>query len=283
MEKKGIPILPDKKIPIQSEQEVKETKQRERAIAQLHDAFGTLLGGADWGGDFARHGEEGFSGDGASLVTFVSFRNESGEEIPQLVKVAWGEFSKETFAGDKYPAFHNFPLDVYCISQGDSFHAGEKLKKQMKEDPQGYLKAHSIFAARQGEVQLAEGTFPRNLHLDRDIQAVPYDEMLRTVRNQIITVRSTPEEFAGFLKTLPDDPTELGKHMVDIDRAPFASEHELRFADEQTKKEARKKHLLHYLWGMGVEQVGIAVGDRKASESVLALKNRFDFKTNSFR
>ena len=63
---------------------------------------------------------------------------------------------------------------------------------------------------------------------------------------------------------------------------PKMGERELQVADEQTRIAVRKKHLMHYIWGMGVERVGIAVGDKKAMESIIELKKRFDFQTNSF-
>jgi hypothetical protein len=58
---------------------------------------------------------------------------------------------------------------------------------------------------------------------------------------------------------------------------------ELQAADEKTRADVRKKFLMHILWGMGTERVGIAVGDKKAMESILALKKQFDFETNYFK
>jgi hypothetical protein len=257
-------------------------KELERARQRLHDSFNTLFG-ASMGGGYARFGEEGFSGDAASIYVLVSAKNEKGEDTLELVKVGWGEFSKETFESDKYPAFKNFPFDIYCVSQSDSYFADERLRKEMAENPKKYLTEHALFVASNGQVQLARRRDYKTRHLDRDIVAVPYDEMLRTVRNQIISTRSTPEEFAAFLRELPDDPVELGRYMSDLDHGtPWMSRTELEKADEATKAKARKKHLMHTLWGMGVERVGIAVGDRKAMESVLALKRRFDFENNQF-
>ncbi|MDO8593078.1 MAG: hypothetical protein Q7R92_04930 [bacterium] len=257
-------------------------KETERARKRLHDSFETLFGTA-MGGAYARSDEEAFSGDAASIYVLVSLKNETGAENPELVKVGWGEFSKETFESGEHPAFKNFPFDIYCVSQGDSYFADEKLQKEMENDPEKYLTEHSLFVANNGKVQKSK-RIDDERRLDKDILAVPYDEMLCSVRNQIINERATPEEFAAFLRELPDDPAELGRYMSGLEhRVNWLNNRERQAADEKTKIDERKKHLMHYLWGMGVERVGIAVGDKKAMESVLELKKQFDFKTNSFR
>ena len=254
----------------------------ERAEGHLHDSFDTLFG-SQMGGGYARSSEEGFSGDAASLFVLTSLQNEQKEEILKLIKVGWGEFSKETFEGDKYPVFKHFPLDIYCVSQSDSYFANERLRSEMDENPQKYLSEHILFFANNGKVQQSKRGESSKRHLEKDINAVPYAEMLSTVRNQIIKERTTPEEFAAFLEELPDDPTELGTFMSDIERkAEWMSPRELESADEETKAMAKKKRLMHILWGMGTERVGIAVGDKKAMESVLAIKKQFDFETKSF-
>lgn len=267
-----------------SPESVEAQKELERARCVLYDSLNTLLRSA-MGGTYAHGGEEGFSGDAASLYVLISIKNGKGEEVPELVKVGWGEFSKETFEGDRYPTLHNLPFDVYCVSQSDSYFADEKLRREMIENPAKYLQEHSLFVASRGKVKLSEKVDDdwRNRHLDKDIQATSYDEMLRTSRNQIIKERSTPEEFAAFLRELPDDPAELGRFMSYLERkVNWMSNRELQTADEKTRADVRKKHLMHYIWGMGVERVGIAIGDKKAMESVLALKKTFDFETNSF-
>lgn len=257
--------------------------QQKRARLCLDDSFETLFR-ARMGGGYARSNEEAFSGDAASIYVLASMKNEKGEEVPELVKVGWGEFSKETFEGDRYPTFKNFPYDIFCVSQSDSYFADEKLRQEMAKNPQKFLSEHSLFVASNGNVQKSERIDFRTRRLDKDIQAVPYDEMLRTVRNQIIQERATPEEFAAFLRELPDDPTELGRYTSDLEhRVDWMSDRELETADEKTKADVRKKHLMHILWGMGTERVGIAVGDKKAMESILDLKKQFDFETNSFK
>jgi len=243
-------------------------RQRQRALLYLKNSFETLFKAE--GGNYARHDEEAFSGDGASIYVLVSMKNEKGEEIPELVKVGWGEFSKKTFEGDQYPIFKNFPFDIYCVSQSDSYFASEKLKEEMAKYPIKYLSEHSLFVATNGQVHQSEKVDFETRSLNRDIKPVPYDEMLRTVRNQIINTHTTPEEFAAFLQELPDDPDRLGEYVRSLERVP-------------TKIDARKEYLMHLLWGMGIERVGAAIGDKKAMESILQLKRQFDFKTRSFK
>lgn len=264
-------------------EDIEAQRQRERTRRHLDDSLETLFN-AKMGGGYARSDEEGFSGDAASIYVLASMKNEQGEEMPELVKAGWGEFSKETFASGRYPAFKNFPYDIYCVSQRDSYFADEKLRKEAKENPQKFLTEHSLFVASKGKVQKSERIDFHTSRLNKNIQAVPYDELLRAVRNQIIKERTSPEEFAVFLRELPDDSAELGKYMSDLEhRVDWMSDSELQAADEKTRAEARKKSLMHILWGMGTERVGIAIGDKKAMESVLALKKQFDFKTNSFK
>lgn len=257
--------------------------QQKRVRQHLDDSLETLFR-AKMGGGYARSSEEAFSGDAASIYVVASMKNEKGEEVPELVKVGWGEFSKETFEGDQCPTFKNFPFDIYCVSQSDSYFADEKLREEMVKNPQKFLSEHSIFVAINGKVQKSERADFRTRRLNKDIQAVPHDELLRTVRNQIINERTTPEEFAAFLRELPDDPTELGKYTSELEhRVDWMGDRELQAADEKTRADVRKKHLMHILWGMGTERVGIAVGDKKAMESILALKRQFDFEMNSFK
>lgn len=279
----GTSSLPEKAGKIEDIEPTLENfdEQKRQVLQYLRDSFRTLFQ-AD-GGTYARSGEEAFSGDAASLYTLVSMENEEGETVPELVKVGWGEFSKETFEGGRYPAFKDFPFDIYCVSQGDSYLADEESREKMVKNPQKYLSEHSFFVAVDGQVQKSQRADSRTRCLDRAIQPVPYDELLRTVRNQIINGRTTPEEFAAFLQELPDDPVELGRYTSDLERrVGWINDKELETTDEETRADVRKKYLMHILWGMGTEQTGIAVGDRKAMQSILDIKKQFDFETNSF-
>lgn len=249
----------------------------------LIDAFETLFG-ATMGGTYAERNEELFSGDGAPIYVLVSMKNEKGEEIPELVKVGWGEFSKQTFESDRYPAFKNFPFDIYCVSQKDSYFADEKLKEEMIKNPQKYLSEHSLFVATNGKVQEAERIDFQTRRLNKKIHPIPYDEMLCMVRNQIINERTTPEEFSDFLQELPDHPTELYRYIKNLDQnVRWLSGRELEKSDEETKANIKRKYLMGLLLGMGIEHAGVYAGDKRAMESILALKKQFDFETNSFK
>lgn len=284
-ESREIDLSPERRDQVEGAEPTSENfeVQQKRARQHLDDSLETLFR-ARMGGGYARSNEEAFSGDAASIYVLTSMKNEKGEDVPELVKVGFGEFSKETFEGDQYPTFKNFPLDIYCVSQSDSYFADEKLRQEMARDPQKFLSEHSLFVASNGKVQKSERVDFRTRRLDKDIQAVHHDELLRTVRNQIINERTTPEEFAAFLRELPSDPTELGRYTSDLEhRVDWMGDRELQAADEKIRADVRKKHLMHILWGMGTERVGIAVGDKKAMESILALKKQFDFETNSFK
>ena len=58
---------------------VEAQKELERARGVLHDSFNTLLRSA-MGGTYAHGGEEGFSGDAASLYVLTSIKNKKGED-----------------------------------------------------------------------------------------------------------------------------------------------------------------------------------------------------------
>lgn len=257
-------------------------KDQKRSLEKLDHAFKTLLNMEGHSIIIEKNNdnkdeEKNISGDAASLYVLTFIEN---EENPKLVKIGWGEFNKKAFQDEK---FRNLPFDVYCVGQNESYLANEKLKKEMKDNPKKYLSEHSIFVANGGKVELSSENKSGKRHLKKEIKPIPYNEMLRTVRNQIVKTRTTPEEFAAFLHELPEDSDKLGDEMTKLYNIPWMNRRELKMADEKTKAIAKKKDLMHLLWGMGVEQVGIAVGDKKAMESILALKNSFDFRTNSFK
>lgn len=96
--------------------------------------------------------EEGFSGDAASLFTLVKFKKDGLEKV-ELVKLGWGEFSKNVFKkgakslysdsiperrGEKnfyykalYDILRSLPFDVYCVRQMDSYLANKSTQKDM--------------------------------------------------------------------------------------------------------------------------------------------------------
>lgn len=150
-----------------------------------------------FGTPYARDDEECFSGDGASLFMLVKFHKE-GEEKTELVKIGWGEFSKQVFTkGDKskysdyvpeykdgkyygYKAQHevlrNLPFDVYCVNQYDSYFADEETQNDMCFNPEKYLRENALFVARNGEVTMATKHDPLNHELEYEIKPISEEE-----------------------------------------------------------------------------------------------------------
>ncbi len=109
-------------------------------------------------------GDDYFSGDAASLFTLLN----DPEQVHKLIKIGWGEFSKETFSGplrksfgarpeseERYrkqqQALRDLPTPVYCVRQYDSYFADEKQREIMEKNPGEYLKENSVFMYNQGK------------------------------------------------------------------------------------------------------------------------------------
>lgn len=277
-------MAPKKEDPIVVLDQKREDNERKRleAKGRLKDCLELLFNEASFGGTMAQLGEEGFSGDAASLFVLVTIKNAEGEDASELIKIGWGEFSKKTFASGEYPFFKKFPFSIYCVRQGESYFADEALREEMDERPEKYLKEHSLFTAKSGEVVLADKIDLIEKRLNAEVKPENYDEMMAQTRNLIVEKYSSPDEFAAFLGELPDEWGKLGYWMMDVDRYPIFTRSELKTKDQKTKEETKKRDLMHILWKMGVNHVGIAMGDRKAMESVLALKKRFNFEKKVF-
>ncbi|KKQ35958.1 MAG: hypothetical protein US50_C0002G0018 [Candidatus Nomurabacteria bacterium GW2011_GWB1_37_5] len=251
--------MEDNSISIPKEPISNFEKEKNSKIFKLHDIVETLIR-ASMGGTYAYFGEEGFSGDAASLFTLINMADKKGEMKPELFKVGWGEFSKVTFTSGKYPNFKNLPFDLYCVSQSDSFFSGfdKKLSEQMISDPVSYLKDKSLLAVSGNEVEirnrLEKGT------IKKEVKAHDYDEVLRNARNLVIDRNTDRKEFSEFLKKLPDDPKELWKII-------------------QENKNDKNIGVLHSL---GIERLGSGIGDKKAMQSMIDIKNSFDFENNKF-
>lgn len=228
------------------------------------------------GGTYGHHGEPGFSGDGANLYALVSMNDERGINTNRLVKITWGEFSSLTFSSGKYKQFNNFPIDLYCVQQSDSQFADATLRFQMNNHPEEYLKEHAVFAAKSGDVQLTMVQDFKRQPLDREIKPIAFEALVSTLRNQIIKSKSSPEEFAEFLRQLPDELNELGQRTKELEK--FSSDSGTDLANK------RQGELWVIFRNMGLETTtGSAVGDKKAMEAVLALKKQFDFESNTFK
>ena len=121
-----------------------------------------------------------------------------------------------------------------------------------------YLKDKSLLAVSGNEVEirnrLEKGT------IKKEVKAHDYDEVLRNARNLVIDRNTDRKEFSEFLKKLPDDPKELWKII-------------------QENKNDKNIGVLHSL---GIERLGSGIGDKKAMQSMIDIKNSFDFENNKF-
>ena len=272
----------DKKVEIRRPpKENPLSKENQTRLEHLGEAFNTLFK-ARIGGTYAYSGEPGFSGDAATLCALVTLPTGMGQQ-DVIATVGWGEFSQNTFENGKYPVFQQFPLDLYCIRQSDSYFSNDEQRQQMEEDPKGYIKDHSVFKARGGKVILASRIdHGVRSSLDADIESVPYDEILKTVRNSIITTQSSPDEFAAFLESLPAEPAELGEYISQAYAEIDISRRQHQRYDDMPEEIRKKDKMLYLLTGMGINTVGVRVSDQEAMKAILDLKSQFDFQTKSF-
>ena len=252
---------------------INESKEKEKGEAEktrnIQDVFELLLQ-CRIGGTYAKSSEDGFSGDASSISVLVQF-----DEKPIIVKVGWGEFSKETFDKDidnklydeiDLSNFKNLPFNVYCVSQKDSYFADDKLKKEAEEDPKKYLSENSIFVANNGSVEMTRSDEKKSLNID-SIEPENFDNLIREARNLVIKQRTDPEKFTEFLNEMPDNLDELGKWVIEMDSYPNGE---------------RNKDMISILKGMGIETMGFLASDKKSMESLLELKKNFDFKNKTF-
>ena len=173
-----------------------------------------------WGLAAAEYGEECFSGDGASLFTLVKFDGDV-----DLVKLGWGEFSRETFEGDCYPHFKKCPFDIYVVDQDSGyFHIRDILTKLNYDYPE-YLKRYSVLVARAGVVVKGPSYFEKGRQsMDYPVSSIKYEDMMTTLRNMAISEGNmmdmktgitefdvSPTSFSKFLKGLPEDESEMLK------------------------------------------------------------------------
>ena len=194
---------------------------------RVRDAFKNIDGEGNFCfGDlpYARPEEEGFSGDGASLFMLVRFQKEDGPKT-ELVKIGWGEFSKQTFTkGDKskysepyidfrngkpeyriaaeHEVLRNLPFDVYCVSQGESYLADGEIRNDMYFCPEKYLREHALFVVNDGNVTMAseqDTESPRgegNRNLDYSIVPITEGEALDLIGGMQDLYKKTIEELS---------------------------------------------------------------------------------------
>lgn len=217
--KRVVDVLSEESIHAEFDKQLEDSKR-------IRDAFSNIDGKGNFGLDglpYANFEEEGFSGDGASLFMLVRFEKEDGPKT-ELVKIGWGEFSKQTFTkGDKskysdyvpeykdgkyygYVAEHevlrSLPFDVYCVGQRESYFADEETQNDMCFRPEKYLKKHAIFVANNGNVTMAskqDAGLPmgeRNRNLDYDITSITEEEALDLIGKMQNLYRETIEKLS---------------------------------------------------------------------------------------
>lgn len=177
---------------------------------KIREAFSEIDGKGYFalGVPYADSEEEGFSGDGASLFMLVQFQKEDGPKT-ELVKIGWGEFSKQTFTkGDKskysdyipkyrdgedyryvveYEVLRSLPFDVYCVRQSESYLTDEETQNDMCFHPEKYLKEHALFVVKNGNVTMTskrDNKLPmskRNRNLEYPIVSITEEEALKSI------------------------------------------------------------------------------------------------------
>ena len=205
-----------------------EIERQSEDSAKIRYAFDHIASepfGFIQGVPYANIEEEGFSGDAASLFMLVQFQKEDGPKT-ELVKIGWGEFSKQTFTkgakskysdpfidfGDDEPEYRiaaehevlrNLPFDVYCVNQYESYFADEKTKNDMCFNPEKYLKEHALFVASGGNVTMASKNDPslpmskRNRNLEHPIVPVTEEEALEAINKMQDLYNETVAKLSG--------------------------------------------------------------------------------------
>ena len=213
------------------------------------------------GGNYTERGwqEEGFSGDGASLFALIKFAIENGDkEKLKLIKIAWGEFSKQTFVGDKYPQFKDLPFALYCVDQRHSYLADDDVAAEYKNEPKKYLQNNAIIIVDEDGVTLKRRG--NEEPVDHAIKSCDYNEALSGMRNLAINKWSSPESFSEFLQALPDDPSSVWEYI----------------------QAHKNDNNVRVLYSCGINRIGSGIGSVEAMTSLVAIKKQFNFDEQKF-
>ncbi len=138
-----------------------------------------------------RFGDEYFSGDAASIYTLLS----DNEELkPFLVKLGWGEVSKNTFVEESDETKKNsnkffrpedsvgkkiksLPFPIYVVRQSDSYLISKEEFEKNQNDPENFLFNKAIFVFDKGNFIGAlpkEGGSPYKISLQNtDLEKLP--------------------------------------------------------------------------------------------------------------
>ncbi len=238
---------------------------------------------------YAHFGEELFSGDAASIYSYIYFPKSGA----RLVKLGCGEFSRQTFESTQYPQFHNCPYDIYCIRASDLFY--EELNKSNKKfhNPTQFLRNHALFVARAGQVVPTKFTDFTSKKLDYDIKPISFSAYMTATRNLAISTYQdnafrellTPSRFADFLKRLPQNPERLGQQLMETSNYKYLTLRDL-IETAVTPREIQEhwdKVITHLLTKMGVERYGILSDTPEAIRSLMDLIAKFDHETLTFQ
>lgn len=242
------------------------------ASSYLHNSLGDIV---------LSHGEDGhenFSGDGASLYTLAV--DESGKTL--LAKIGWGEFSKTAFTKD-YPKtedkhnldwnqrieqergqavkrLKNLPIEMFVVPQTESYLANEKIKSLMDGNPEQYLRNYSTLVLDNGNLTYSKsrGISSRGQIFDGEVKAKSFSELAADFKNCIIEADYNAEDFADKLRGLPDDPKAAFEYLT------------------------ANPDFFNIIGRLDINHTGIAIGHEDSMNSIIQLKNRFDFKAKRF-
>lgn len=295
------PLRPD------SDSSAELEKKRNRQSHNLHKIYTAAMNTQDLG-TYASFGEPGFSGDGATLYILAEL-----EGKPQVLWVGGGEFSVNTFTKNpsqnepfsplKYAdRFAAIKTPLFVVRQGDSYfiQKGDREFELRQNDPAGYLAEFAIMVADDKKVTVNDRRFNAFREEDREAsrrkyRAIegcdvtsfdpentipePYEVLLARGRNALIENRGVqPEVFANFLARLPDGPEILADYLYEINRERNRHRGQAASPDSYSDKEKCSD----LVKSMATEDSGIAIGHIDAMNSILSLKQEFDFEQRCF-
>lgn len=237
-------------------------------------------------------GEDGFSGDAASLFTAVRMTFPDGHETIKPIKLGWGEFSAATFTKplpEPEIGLHRHPADkedavwqkerievlrslsspLYILPQRTGYFGLSEAEAyaSYQQDPTKYFSEHAVLAYDQGTLvrQNFFVTEP-NSTTRKQIKEIPvptFDSFLAEVRNRIVARDMGSEEFAVCLKLIPED--------VD----------ERRNLDRATRERVNKAlEIISYL---GIDnKYAVSWGGEHLTKALQEIKAVFNFETKKF-
>lgn len=282
--------------------ETSENLSTKEKIKRLHDVMDSCFK-CQMGGGFARSNERGFSGDAASLYSLIEINHQ-----PCLVKVGWGEFSHQTFTSGQHPYLENSPLDLYCVSQSNSYFSNANQRDLMQTNPQEFLRQNALFVVTKKESNSAKiipsqyNRSERSGNLDYGFPVENYENALCSLRNlalqrltnDLAAISSTElsankvneyrQKFTNFilkLKHITSD-LELGNFLIKIDHRPCLADshyHSLNSIQQELQDE---KCFCSLLIRLGIETCGCHANDPKSMLSIRELLSKYNLVAQKF-